>query len=347
MTDGSSSGDGAVTLLLPFPSPFQGILPAPSAYSSPRYFHLAGSHDQSTHGRGGGGGKSYRQFDNESGYAWHDQHKAWAEGLDKESHAAMSSYYSFGYGDINSALRGTFTRTKTVERLSTPEETEKIREWIKNPNGKAPVPPGHLLASFSLPPFKLSSYVIDVEDRDRALENGRKLDSAIREKGLRIVEPMEVKRASYIPNMTPEQLMASKGSIIVEKAFTSTMVGPADGRVDNYVASGKSESIYNRHFRDYERSTGLVKSGRASDIVEDGVAMKVTIQLPKDTPYIPIEAVRRYSGEFPDPSYRGESEVLLPAGSRFKVVDVKLNVGTSTVGDYSTEFHEVTLEYVD
>jgi hypothetical protein len=292
-----------------------------------------GNHHQKTHGNRGpgaaGGADDFKTFSSDDGYAWHDQHNGWAGSLSADDVDVLTSYASFSYSDINAVARGdTSNLIKKEVRPATDAERKGFTEAIT----KGDKPPAlglgesYLVSGFGV---EIEKQVPDTERIARATTKADRLQEVITKRGLQTTEPMEVLRAAYVPGMADQDVQALAGKTFTDKGFMSTMVGSAGGRVDTYVAHGKAESLYKRH-------------GGKIDVEETGAALSMRVQLPKGTPYASVEAVRRLG----DPTRRSESELLLKSGSRFRVKSVKVNAGTATLADFSTPYHEVTLEYI-
>lgn len=307
-------------------------------------------HDQTSHGSwshghtgklpDGGRVVAAREFDNDSGYAWHDQHRDWAQGITEDDRRAFESYYGFGYGLYNRVLRGIDPPMTSEKRAATPEEIESWRNWMRTgAEGPSPAPEGWKWETGGLLPDTLVRPTIDRERLAKTERHINVLRDAFDRNAVTVDEDMQVLRAAYVPGMTTSDLKLSVGGVVTEKGFTSTSVGPANGRIDIYIAQARSESLYSR----YSRDTG--KPVPAHD-PEGGEALKLKIDLPKGSKVIPIEAIRRYSGSYPNASERGESEILLRDGAQFLVKDVKLNAGVSKWANTSVPYHEVTLEYI-
>ena len=350
-------------------------------------------------GPGGGGTATavpIRQFAGDEGYAWHEEGPVadWAVELPKADIDAINAYAGFEYGDINKQLRGQYEPHIINEfvRPATPDEIAAYdaKAWKSGPNDRQDDDPRNKVEDGRIvhnvytrdPEGKAVEWSIQraVPDAARVKDietTANRINESIRERGYELPEPMEVKRAAYIPGLSFEDLKAQEGAVMEEKGFTSTMVGNPSNRLDAYVANGKHESIYNR--------TG----GKQIDNDEVGTAMRITVILPEGTKVAAVEPVRRIQLKYPriqDPSVdehpewlegglkredytipdtsakptvrtqdlqdkgtRREAEILLGSGAQFRVVSVEKGKPVPPSPDGSVrgfEVADVLLEYV-
>ncbi len=273
-----------------------------------------------TDGGGGkftdGGGGSARTFTSEEGYQWHEEGPVakWAEEIPYAEAEAIRSYASFGYGDMNRQLRGTFTPNIVNEtvRDATPEEIAAFQHPpffnrghasdYKDDDPLNKVEDGRIVHDFHYvggykpegPNERVDTYKIeragpDVKYVKEIEAKAALINTTIRERGYELPEAITVHRAAYIPGLSFEDLKAKEGELIKEKGFTSTMLGDAGNRLTGYVAMGKAESIYKRF------------EGKpiAENQDEVGVAMRIAIKLPEGTKVAAVEPIRRIEHEFP------------------------------------------------
>ena len=168
------------------------------------------------------------------------------------------------------------------------------------------------------------------------------LDHLIAEKGLPLSAPMVVHRGAFLPGVSYDDLQASVGTTREDAAFVSTMLGPAEGRVNSYPVIAATEYLYDKY----------QKVGQHLPPGEVGQAVQFNIHLPAGTKVLSVEAARRYdppgkysSDRLRDKNYRSESEILLGPRARFKVRSVGPLV-PKTMMDFRTPVTVVELEYV-
>ena len=303
-------------------------------------------------GGAAGGVVTGRGFDNESGYQWHEQGPVaeWGRALSKEDRRALTDYASFGYHDTNDRLRGTYEppTVRQFVRDATPEEEAQIhaaglggtdwRGWTD-----IQVADGTLVHNHTDPehPHRVEREVPDearVADLDAKTAQ---INATIAERGYALPEAVVVGRAAYLPGISEDDLKAAVGTVRTEAGFTSTMLGPAQNRLETYIANGKYESLYNRY-----------GPSKADKVKEVGTAVKFTITLPEGTKVASVEAARRtnYAHEtgkddLHDKQSRSESEVLLGSGARFRIDSVEYG-GTSHWLSFSTPYLHVRMTYV-
>lgn len=288
------------------------LVPAPKALGGPGSgnFGHAGRP-----GEVGGSSEAVRTFTSEEGYAWHEKGAVpeWAKTLPEADRQVLDSYASFGYGDMNRRLRGTYTPRIIDEYLrpATPEEiarydhqTPEVRQQFGISFGKYPSdyhpddptnktdeggrivhnvfytdPSGNKVEWSVQRPGPDLNYQ---EELDRKISH---IDDTIRNRGYVLPETMEVNRAAYLPGVTEGDLAATVGEVREEKAFTSTMVGDAEKRLTGYASIAKDESLYTRY--------GGNKAQIDAHQNEPGVSVRMHIELPAGMKVAPIEAVRR------------------------------------------------------
>lgn len=282
---------------------------------------------------------TYAGFDHEAGYQWHETGpvRDWAKTVPYTDAVAISNYAGFGSTEINSVRRGQFP-TKHIDRKLTDEElgfvggnyhtplADRLRAGEQIQRGDET-----WMLNFSMGGFIARRTVVDEERVAKAQQQADTIDAHIARRGYVLPETTEVKRGVYLPDVTPEMLQQMVGSSYTEKGFTSTMTSPE--RLSGYTAWGKFESLHRRF--------GDIKSHED----ENGVAMRISITLPKGTKVTSVEAVRRTDWEVPyneealargdyqrdwdratqrpDLRDRSEAEVLLGSGARFKITKVQ------------------------
>ena len=332
-----------------------------------------------------------KDFTSEEGYQFHESKEMqdWVKTIPREESQAVVDYAGLSSNEVNEYLRGTLNPPPINEfvREATPEEQASFgRRW--NPQYKTPIfasdptdydpaDPNNKVADGRIVhnvfyhtddgkkvEWSIKRVAPDTARIQRAADKAQLINDAIGKHGFVVKEPMEVGRAAYIPGMTEDDLKANVGKIFVEKGFTSTMVGNAEGRLDGYVAIGKTESIYRRY--------GKIKEFED----EPGVAMKMQITVPLGTKVASVESLRRSEWKFPyknttdekSPDYyardytkgtvhldalgdkktRSESELLLGSGAHFRIDSVKPGGSVST-GDPTlkpVKYVNVHLTYV-
>lgn len=262
-----------------------------------------------------------RQFStDEEGYGWHEKGKVrdWALSLSKEDQYALERYAGFGYSDINNTLRGN-PPTRLFTRPATEEETARIRA-----NNLAPIDLGNgQRLRWRLFDAEVEWRDVDQERVKDVTETANRVNDIIANRGITLDEDTEVSRVAYLPGVSVEQLKedADGSGKYEERGFSSTFLGPADGRAkgDGYLSYGIGESKYKRYGSD--------------DMYHDevGTAVKFEIILPAGTKVASIEAARR-TFQYSDGSYaldrtnqRSESEVLLGSGARFRIDRIEKN----------------------
>jgi ADP-ribosyltransferase exoenzyme len=306
---------------------------------------------------GAAGAGAPRVFAGDEGYEWHEQGPVadWAHELPKDDVDAISGYASFGYGDINRQLRGTFEPNIVNEtvREATPEEIAAFKHPPFGHGSRASdyddddplnkVADGRIVHSFFYkggykaegPNERVDSYTIeragpDETYRKELIAKAHTINASIRERGYVLPEAVTVNRAAYIPGLSYEELKAKEGAVIEEKGFTSTMLGNPSNRLNGYVVMGKSESLYKRF--------GTV-AGHTDEV---GAAMRIKITLPEGTKVASVESVRRQEFQYArdaegmrdftkpigrtmmmDKGSRAEAEILLGSGAQFKITSVE------------------------
>lgn len=301
--------------------------------------HLAGQHDQMSHGHDGGGidVTNGRVFSNEEGYQWHEQGivRDWALNLSKENKNALNDYCGFGYGDINATLRGN-PPTREFKRDATEDEKKRLSQ---NGYKEIDLGDGKTLRQGWRP--EVTWRGVDTKRVADVTEIANRINDTIANSGVVLGENIEVSRGSYLPGVSVSDLRKNVGGLITEKGFTSTFLGSANGRADGhgYVSYGVCESKYKRH-------NGNV------DYPEIGTAIKFEIVLPKGTHVASVEAARRTFYKHRDGTYdldekeqRSESEILLGSGSQFKLLSVS-NEQSILAGKTQVTYAVIRMQYV-
>jgi hypothetical protein len=292
-----------------------------------------------------------RQFStDEEGYGWHEKGKVrdWALGLSKEDRLTIGDYAGFGYGDINNTLRGN-PPTKLFDRPATEAEMAMMRNRPDEDRFK-PID----LGDGKTLRMNLFDGVVEWRDVDQervkqVTETANHINDIIAQRGITLDEDIEVTRAAYLPGVSVAQLEADaeNSGKHEEKAFSSTFLGPAQGRAtsDGYLSYGIGESKYKRY--------------GSNDMYhpEIGTAVKFEIVLPKGTKVVSVEAARRsrkYSyaenneTDLDDPKHRSESEVLLGSGARFRVDRITHNppINGSWTGNQDVPYVTMQMTYI-
>lgn len=301
---------------------------------------------------GGSATSNARTFTSEEGYRWHETGPVaeWAKHtLTDDDRNAISGYAGFGFVSTNEVLRGKFPMKTEVVRPMTNEEINQHRDTVQMKGQTIKTDEGEMaFQHYDRPHFRVQREVVDEQRKEEALQAGRKLDAIIRERGYVLPEAIEVARYAYLPGVTEEQLEESRYQERLEAAFTSTMLGDANGRAKMGAAATKVENFYRR-------------TGKVEGVENDkGTAVDFKIILPKGTKVLSVEAARRISGpggRFDDltpegktadtiAAYRSESEILLGSGARFLVRGVVPKANTSRYMNITTPTTLMVLEYI-
>lgn len=266
-----------------------------------------------------------RQFaTDEEGYGWHEKGKVrdWAIGLSEDDANAITNYAGFSYGDINNTLRGN-PPTKTFTREATEEETALMRNRPEEDRFK-PIDLGDgKTLRWKLFEAEVEWRDVDHERVKQVKEMSDRINDIIANRGITLDEDTEVTRVAYLPNISVSDLenFKDESGKFEEKGFTSTFLGPAQGRAngEGYLSYGIGESKYKRY--------------GSNDMYHDevGTAVRFEIVLPKGTKVASAEAARR-NYQYTDGTYnldrpeqRIESEVLLGSGAVFRIDSIEKN----------------------
>ena len=280
---------------------------------------------------------------NDEAYGWFesDERYQWVDNLTKEEGQSLSNYYGFGSRDMNYQLNGQPPTKRGKVRSATEEEIKEILESRKESNRNYsgwpdPVPPEGPDFNYSVAgrdsfrsithagEYIVQGPIVDVERQALVAESIEKLKTLIDTKGYTLEKQVVVTRGAFLAGVTEQQLMAGVGSVKTSAPFVSTFYGPSYGRLTSYATMGKIDHVY----RTYIAQDSRRKHEDYMDTTE-GVTVRFHIKVPAGTRVAPIESVRtrdkgvaeRYERD--KRHVRSEAEILLNAGTKYKVVKVR------------------------